>query len=466
MAARVLAAPCPGDCNKDGVVTVAEVINGVNILLGTGDIFRCTACDLNGDGVVTVDEIIKAVIALLDGCPATPTPTGTPNRPSPTPVVTATCPPNPPAESCQVDGVICTVAGTCRAQFDGDGRQALDTSFYFPIAVAFEPSDGLPLILDWNNLRLRRIDADGTIETIMGTGAENSDLPMEGGLAIDTSLHHANDIEYDAAGSFFLSGDHLPIVMRVDPDGRVHLVAGTQTTGYSGDGGPALMAQLTTPYGVEPDDQGGFYVSDVDANVVRYVGADAKIQTVAGDGTQNCCAPGGLDPCPPDTVSCYTGDHGLGTKARLWGPARVKLGPDGALYFCETRNHVVRRLHPDGTIDTFAGNGTRGYSGDHAPATQAQLNGPYDIRFAPNGDAYVADTNNQVIRRIDSNGIITTVVGNGMTDFAGDGGPAANSALFRPSSIIFDREGSMWIADTSNQRVRRVWHYLDTIPPS
>jgi streptogramin lyase len=289
---------------------------------------------------------------------------------------------------------------------------------------------------------------------------------VDGGLAIDTSLHHANDIEYDSLGRFFLSYYHLPIVVRVDTDSRVHLVAGTQTVGNAGDGAAATMAQLSVPSGVEPDGNGGFYVSDTDANVVRWVDPQGIIHTVAGDGTQNCCAPGGLDPCPPNTVSCYTGDHGLGTKARLWGPARLKLGPDGALYVCETVNHVVRRLYPDGTIDTFAGNGTRGYSGDNAPATQAQLNGPYDIRFAPSGDAYVADTNNQVIRRIDSHGIITSVVGNGMGAFAGDGGPAAASALFLPSSIIFDAQGSMWIADKANQRVRRVWHYLDTVPPS
>jgi streptogramin lyase len=156
----------------------------------------------------------------------------------------------------------------------------------------------------------------------------------------------------------------------------------------------------------------------------------------------------------------YSGDGDLGTKARLAGPARLKFGPDGALYFCETKNHVIRRLYPDGTIDTFAGTGARGYSGDGGPATAAQFDGPYDLRFAPNGDMYVADTGNNVIRRIDTAGMVSTVVGNGMPLFAGDGGPASASSLRRPSAVIFDSDGSMWIADTSNHRVRRVWHFL------
>jgi sugar lactone lactonase YvrE len=167
-----------------------------------------------------------------------------------------------------------------------------------------------------------------------------------------------------------------------------------------------------------------------------------------------------------NTVPCYTGDGGPGTTARIWGPARLKFGPDGSLYFCETKNHVVSRLHSDGTIDTFAGTGTRGYSGDGGPAKLAQFDIPYDIRFAPNGDAYVADAQNAVIRRIDTNGMIRTVVGDGVAAFAGDGGPAATAELFRPEAVIFDAEGSMWIADTSNQRVRRVWHYLHDGAPS
>ena len=222
---------------------------------------------------------------------------------------------------------------------------------------------------------------------------------------MDTPLHHASDFELDAMGRIYIAGDHVPVVFRVDTDDRVHTVAGTQNIGNSGDGGPALEAELGVPFGVEPDDAGGFYISDVDAHVVRYVNPQGIISTVAGvtqtDGT----------PFPG-----YSGNGGLGTAAQINGPGHLQIGPDKALYFCETKNHVVRRLGSDGIISTFAGSGARGYAGDGHPAVEARLDSPRDLRFAPNGDLYIADTNNNVIRRVDTNGIITTVVGNGDGD--------------------------------------------------
>jgi hypothetical protein len=457
---------CTGDCNGDGVVSIDELVNGVNILLDNMPVTRCSACDRDGNGTVSVDEVIDAVRSSLNGCPATPTPTPTPTltptlTPSvtPSPSTTPTLSPSPPVTPtptllhCDVDGVICTVAGTGMAQFDGDGQPALSTSFYFPIDVIFD-RQGRLLIDDWNNLRLRRVESDGTVSTVMGNGFEDPTLPMDGALAIDSQLHHAIDVEYDADWQLYLAGDHLPAVFRINTDDRVFTVAGTEDVGYSGDGQPALEAELSTPFGVLPDSAGGFYISDAEVHVVRYVDPQGIIHTVAGTPEM---LPTGL------WAMGYSGDGDLGTKARLAGPARLKFGPDGALYFCETKNHVIRRLHPDNTIDTFAGTGARGYSGDNGPAKQAQFDTPYDVRFAPNGDVYVADTNNNVIRRIDAAGIVTTVVGNGSPAFAGDGGPAAAASLRRPSAVIFDAEGSMWIADTSNQRVRRVWHFLSTI---
>jgi hypothetical protein len=439
----VAAATCTGDCNGDGTVSIDELINGVNILLGRVAVQQCTASDRDGNGTVTIDELVVAVRSTLEGCPTLPTTTATPTT---TPTTTPTAVPSPTVLNCEVDGVICTVAGTGMAQFDGDGRQALDTSLYFPIDLIFD-RDGQPLILDWNNLRLRRINQDGTVATIMGTDIEA--FPVDGALAVDTPLHHASDVEFDADERLYVAGDHVPVVFRVGTDNRVFTVAGTHDYGYTGDGGPALDAELSTPFGVLPDAAGGFYVSDVDANVVRYVDPQGTITTVAGTGDKG-----------------YTGDHGPGTAATLAGPARLKIGPDGLLYFCETKNHVIRRLHPDGTIDTFAGTGARGYSGDGRAAVQAQFDTPYDVRFAPNGDLYVADTGNNVIRRIDATGVVSTVVGNATPTFAGDGGPAALASLRRPSAVIFDAGGSMWIADTSNQRVRRVWHFLHDGAPS
>lgn len=432
-----LAAPafaCTGDCDGDGQVTVAELVQGVNIVLGAAELDACAALDRDGDATITIAELIDAVGVLQSGCPATPTPTATP---------TAT-PSTSPSADCETAGNICTVAGTGRAQFDGDGRPALETSFYYPIDLKFD-AGGRLLIMDWNNLRLRRVEPDGRVSTIMGTDIE--DFPIDGALASEVALHHASDMEFDAAGNLYIAGDHVPLVFRVDAEQRVRWVAGTTDYGYDGDGGPALAARLSTPFGVLPDAHGGVYISDVDAHVVRYVDAEGIISTVAGTGTRG-----------------YSGDGGPATAAELGGPARLQFGPDGALYFCETRNHVIRRLRSDGVLETVAGTGVRGYGGDSGDARAAQFDTPYDLLFAPNGDLYVADTGNNVIRRIDGAGTITTVIGDGQAAFRGDGGPAATSSLKRPSALLLDAAGSLWIADTANQRVRRVAGWLAATP--
>lgn len=364
---------------------------------------------------------------------STPTPT-----PLPTPIT------NPTQAACSNAGVICTVAGTGRSQFDGDGKPALQTSFYYPFEIAFDTSDRA-LILDFNNLRVRRLNTDGTIQTIMGKDFEAA--PVDGALAVDTPLHHASDIETDAAGTLYVAGDHVPYVFRVGTDNRVLILAGNGTPGNSGNGGQAVAAELTTPFGVAPTGDGGLYTVDVDAQVIRYVAPDGIISAVAGTGNRG-----------------YTGDTGAATAAQLNSPTRARLDDTGNLYFCDTNNHVIRRIDKHGVITTIAGTGAVGYSGDNGPATAAQFHTPYDLRFAPNGDLYVADTGNSLIRRIDRNGMVTTVVGIGISGFSGDGNDARNCKLNRPSGLNFDSDGSLWISDTFNGRVRRVAGLLSLYP--
>jgi hypothetical protein len=359
---------------------------------------------------------------------ATPTPT-----PVPTPATTSTA---GESRNCEAPGTICTVAGTGRATFDGDGKEASATSLYYPWAVSFDAQQQ-PLILDANNLRLRRIGFGGLVQTVMGTGIEA--YPEEGALASQTPLHHASDIKVDAHGRWLLAGNHVPLVYQVGEDGRVHIVAGTTEVGNDGDGGPATAARLTTPFGVWPDGAGGFYVADLDAHVIRYVNASGTISTVAGSG-----------------VPGYSGDGGPATAARLNGPARVQLDRNGNLYFVEVKNHVLRRVRADGVIETVAGNGRRGFAGDGGPARLAQFDSPYDLVIAPTGDILVVDTGNSRIRKVGRNGIITTVAGNGVTGFTGDGGDPRSCALNRPVGAALAPDGSLWIADTFNNRVRRI----------
>lgn len=348
--------------------------------------------------------------------------------------------PMPEPDPCDAAGTICTVAGTGLSLFDGDGRDALDTSFYYPLDIEFD-RDGRPLILDFNNLRVRRIDDDGTIETAMGLDYE--EVPIDGALATETPLHHASDISVDSGGRLYVAGDHVPVVFLVGTDDRVRFVAGNGEFGYDGDGGPALEATMVAPFGVLPDDRGGFYISDQSAHVVRYVDPEGVIHTVAGNGARG-----------------YSGDGGAGPSGQLNAPTRMALDPSGRLCVCDTDNNVIRRLELDGTIQTVAGTGELGYSGDGGPAASAELNTPYDLRFDRNGVLYVADTGNNVIRRIDAEGTIATVAGTGEPGFAGDEDDVRQCRLNRPSGINFDGDGSLWIADTYNQRVRRVAGFL------
>ncbi|NOT00756.1 MAG: hypothetical protein HOP29_09020, partial [Phycisphaerales bacterium] len=297
-------------------------------------------------------------------------------------------------DGCNQSGVICTVAGTGLSLFDGDGKAPLATSLYFPLDVLFDET-GQPLILDWNNGRIRRINEFGLVETIMGTDHEGH--PVEGARATESPLHHASDIEFDAQQQLYVAGDHVPVVFRVDVDDLVHVVAGGEDFGNDGDGGPAVEAALSVPFGVLPDEVGGFYFSDSDAHVVRYVDADGIIQTVAGNGTRG-----------------YSGDSGPGSAAQLSSPSRMRLLPDGSLLICDTDNNVIRRLDTTGTITTFAGTGESGLAGDGGPAIAATLTRPYDLQIGPDGAIYVADTGNNVIRRIDATGTISTIAGTGV----------------------------------------------------
>jgi hypothetical protein len=342
-------------------------------------------------------------------------------------------------DPCAAAGNICTVAGTGQSLFDGDGKQALQTAFYYPLDVAFD-AQNRPLILDWNNLRVRRLNEDGTITTIIGQSFEAS--PMNGALAIDTALHHASDIEKDAAGRFILAGYHTPLVFVIDAESRVYIVAGSDEIGYAGDGGPATEAQLTAPFGVAPAPDGGFYVSDEAQHVVRYVDPAGIIHTVAGNGTRG-----------------YAGDGGPGTQAQLSNPTRLRLATDGRLLICDTGNHCIRQLDPDGTITTLAGTGRLGYDGDGGPAAQARLDSPYDLAFSPAGELHIADSGNNVIRKLDGAGIITTVIGIGTSGYTGDAGPASACQMNRPSGITFGPDGALWISDTYNNCVRRVADY-------
>jgi trimeric autotransporter adhesin len=217
-------------------------------------------------------------------------------------------------------------------------------------------------------------------------------------------------------------------------------VAGTGSSGYSGDGGQATSAALNSPYGVAVDASGNIYIADTYNYRIRIVTKSTGIiSTVAGTGSYG-----------------YSGDGGQATSAALDYPCGVAVDASGNIYIADTYNYRIRMVTKStGIISTVAGTGSYGYSGDGGQATSAALNSPYGVAVDASGNIYIADTYNYRIRIVTkSTGIISTVAGTGSYGYSGDGGQATSAALRSPYGVAVDASGNIYIADTYNHRIR------------
>ncbi|MEU7022642.1 RICIN domain-containing protein [Streptomyces sp. NPDC046203] len=329
-----------------------------------------------------------------------------------------------------------TVAGTGVAGFSGDNGPAVAAQLRNPYEVAVDAT-GTLYVSEFNNHRIRRIAPDGKITTIAGTGTKG--FSGDCGLALSAQLNVPRGVAVDGMGTVYIADSENHQVRKVTTDGRICTVAGTGTKGFGGDGGPATAAQLDGPYGVAVDGMGTVYIADHNNRRIRKVTADGRISTIAGTGTAGSA-----------------GDGGPAVAAQLRTPRGVEVGRAGDLYIADEGSHRVRRITADGRIDTVAGTGTKGFGGDGGPATAAQLGGPFGVTVDSAGTLYVAEFNNHRIRRITPDGKIDTVVGTGTGDFGGDEGPATAAQLNKPIGIAVDRSGALYIADHANHRVRRI----------
>jgi PKD repeat protein len=223
-------------------------------------------------------------------------------------------------------------------------------------------------------------------------------------------------------------------------ESTIATIAGSGIAGFAGDGGPALSAQLNEPRGVAVDSQGNVYISDFGNQRLREVSADGRITTLAGNG-----------------MSGFSGDGGSpASTSLLHDPTGVAVDDAGNVYFADSGNNRVREISAAGGISTVAGNGLGGYSGDGGPARAAELNLPNGVAVDGKGNVYIADDNNNRIRKVSGDGTITTIAGTGTAGYNGDGLPATAAQLFEPTSVAVDAQGNVYIADFGNGRVREV----------
>lgn len=358
-------------------------------------------------------------------------------------------------------GAISALAGTGTAGSKGDGGPASQAQLNAPAGLAVD-ADGSLYIADSGNARIRKVSG-ATIDTVgvAGMPASLCPLPLYAptGVAVDAagSLYIADgdqtlrmpaggtpvllptgsrDLAVDLSGAVYISKGAL--VFRVTGRG-LSLIAGGAPYGFFGDGGPALQARFQQPSGVAADASGNIYVADTPNHRVRKFAVGGTLTTVAGTGQRG-----------------WAGDGGPGAAARLDSPAGVVVDRSGDLYIADTGNHRVRKLSPNGLLTTIAGSGVKGFGGDGGPASLAQFDTPAGLALDAAGNLYVADAGNHRVRLVSAAGTVRTVAGIGWRGYAGDGGAALLARFDQPRGVTVDLAGNLYIADTGNNRIRRI----------
>lgn len=335
------------------------------------------------------------------------------------------------------DEHISTVAGNGSGAASGDGGPATDAAVA-PYGLAILPDGGF-LIAERYNERVREVSTDGHISTVAGNGENHDAFHGEGGPATSATLHGPSGVSALPDGGFLIADTLNNGVRRVWPDAHISTVAGAGDVNFYGDGGPAADAQVYDPSGLAAMPDGGFLIGDTGNNRARRVRPDGHISTLAGNGDAG-----------------FAGDGGAATTARLNAPHGIAVARDGLILIADTGNNRVRAVWPDGHISTVAGNGRGRFGGDGGPASDAALNSPQGVAVLAGGGFLIADTGNNRIRQVWPDGHISTVAGNGHHSFRGDGGPAAAASLSSPTGVAALAGGGFLIADTGNNRVRRV----------
>jgi len=338
------------------------------------------------------------------------------------------------------DGIISTFAGNGGSGFSGDGGPATAATLYSPEKMSID-ADGTIYIADYGNRRIRIVDSAGTIYSV--AGMDTAGFSGDGGPATAATLYGPNAVAIDFDGNLYIADGNCRI-RKVDSfDGTIN------TIGVCSAGRPAGTS-VRTIGGIAVDSGGNIFFSEYEeiwenlSNLPEY----SRIRKIAPTGIISTIA--------GTYTSGFSGDGGPATSAKLHFPAGLGVDTSGNLYIADARNNRIRKVTPDGTINTIAGTGASGFSGDDGPATAAMLYAPQAAVIDADGNLYIADIGNKRIRKVTPAGIISTVAGTGASGFSGDDGPATAAMLDHPIDVAIDADSNLYIADRYNHRIRKV----------
>jgi sugar lactone lactonase YvrE len=322
----------------------------------------------------------------------------------------------------------------------GDGRNAKDIIIEGPMGVA-EDGWGNIYVSDRESRLIWKIEPSGMAKVIAGTGKTTGPVGLSRArvLAREVDFASPESIIVDKEGNLILADSLNHAILKIDHDGYLTHIAGKGQRGFSGDGMQATQASLAFPYDVRLDSKGNLYIADVFNHRVRKVDGKGVISTVAGTG-----------------VAGYSGDGGAAVKAQLNMPYGIIVDRDDNLLIADSDNNVIRKIGPDGIIQTVAGSGQRGYEGDGGPALVAKFDSPQSLALDKDGRIYIGDEHNNAIRILELDGTVRTLVGNKGPGFSGDSGPASLAQIADPENIWVRKDGSILIAARDNSRLRIV----------
>jgi len=419
----VFTAPA-GTYGKPQTVNIASATPGASIYL-TMDGSVPTSASHGFNGPINVNGPVKIkAIAIAPGSLQSTEVTATYSITSP-----------PPA-------VITTVAGNGISGYKGVGGKASSAELGYPDGVAVDSAGNLYIADSGNSVVWKVAAKTGIMISVAGTGTPG--YSGDGGPAIEAELRYPNSVAIDGMGNLFIADSGNLVIRKVAAgSGVITTYAGNGQYGRSGDGGPATAAEFSSIPSVAIDSAGNLYVDDYSNEIIREVSASTGIiTTVAGINSVDQCG-------------CDSGDGGPATSAYLYYPWAIGVDDAGNLYIADNGFRIRKVNAKTGIIRTFAGDGAMGSGGDGGPATSSELVA-FGIAFDKAGNLYLSTTEPAIRRVSASTGVITTVAGNGIYGYSGDGGSATLAELDGPQGIACDAAGDLYIADTYNYRVRKV----------